>query len=78
MVRRHPVYSFQKYKHACKNITSIQWFILWYSCLVDSCKTHSVEKCLKSVMWCSVNDGIVVEKHTRLCSIGRSVCRKWS
>ena len=49
--RRHPVYSFQKYKmHVKIFITSIKWFILWYRCLVDSCKTHSVEK-----MWCLCN-----------------------
>ena len=44
-MRIHPVYSFQKYNmHVKIFITSIQRFILWYSCLVDSCKTHSVEK----------------------------------
>ena len=44
-MRRHPVYSFQKYNmHVKIFIMSIEWFILWYSCLVYSCKTYSVEK----------------------------------
>ena len=69
-------------------MTSIERFILWYSCVVDSCQTHSVEK--RCVVYFFItqwvgehsglinNGGIIVEKHTRLCSVGRSICKKWS
>ena len=87
MVRRHPVYSFQKYNmHVKIFITSIQWF-LWHSCLVDSRKTDSAEKCCIVYFFIThcieehsryIDNGrIVVEKHAHLWSIGKSVCKKY-
>ena len=76
-MRRHPVYSFEKYNmHVKIFMASIQWFIIWYGCLVDSCKTHSVEK--RCVVYFFITHCVGAEKHARLCSVGRSVCKKWS
>ena len=55
---------------------SIPLFIFWYGCLVDGCKTHSVEKCC--VVYFFITHCVGVEKPTRLCSVGRLVCKKWS